>query len=485
MSDEESLCDTASVLSLNSDRGSYEEGENGNSEDHDDGSVIGMQSREALEEKIAEAIDGMTEKSANVRATSLATLITLLSQQFLPDLMLGRRETLRDNLEKIFKRGQRSEQGLAATVYCLTLLQVGPIDIDLASEDFNAIKPCLQSLLLDHTVPIPVRVKCCQALCFGAFLAESCTQDISNLLTILEPLFGAGGKGKKNGAITSEDDVNGDSDDVGASPSKTKIPKTSNCSLASAAIAGWSLLITLMSREYLALRVHRFTRNMQELLDQAELEVRLNAGEALAILVELCELVVDESDDTDHVASSDESEEGVNGISHISNGHTNGHANGNGYTNGHSAQKTNMKSLINKLRELSTESHKYRNKKDRRQQRHSFRDYLHAVEEGDGPGLNIKFGYGEVLEVESWVKKRQYDAICQVLVSGINRHLLENPLVRQVLELGAPRLSITDGSLGTKQAKNERHYLNACNFKARSVSRGKSRDHRMADLADY
>ena len=126
--------------------------------DHDDG-VLSIQSRETLEEKIAEAIDNMTEKSANTRVNSLNTLSTILSQQFVPELVLGRRETLRDNLEKIFKRGQRNEQGMAATLASLAALQVGAYDLDTATDDFSALKPMFQSLLLDYTVPVAVRVK--------------------------------------------------------------------------------------------------------------------------------------------------------------------------------------------------------------------------------------------------------------------------------------------------------------------------------------
>lgn len=96
----------------------------------------------------------------------------------------------------------------------------------------------------------------------------------------------------------------------------------------------------------------RWTRILKNLLDQAELEVRLSAGEAVALLVEICELEPETEDET----SEDDSggENGENGI--------------------------NMKSLISKLRELSVQSHKYQAKRDRRQQKHSFRDYLHAVE---------------------------------------------------------------------------------------------------------
>lgn len=74
----------------------------------------------------------------------------------------------------------------------------------------------------------------------------------------------------------------------------------------------------------------------------------------------------------------------------------------------------------------------------------------------------------------------------QILGSGINRHLVENPLVRQVLELGAPKPAILNSPhFDARQAKSERQYLNAMNFKVRSVNRGKNRDNRMAALEDY
>jgi len=98
----------------------------------------------------------------------------------------------------------------------------------------------------------------------------------------------------------------------------------------------------------------------------------------------------------------------------------------------------------------------------------------------------MRFGAGEVLEIESWAKKRQYDAICKVLGAGINRHLVENPMIRQVLELGAPKPAlVSNPNFDARQAKSERQYMNAMNFKVRSVNRGKNRDHRMATLEDY
>jgi len=179
-------------------------------------------------------------------------------------------------------------------------------------------------------------------------------------LTILEPLFGSKFVIKPESNVAEKSDAFG----IGASPAKApmKISKTSSTSLTAAAISGWSLLITIMGPEYLAARVQNYTRILQKLLDHPDLEVRLSVGEAIAVLSEICEL-----DDSDEYTSGEDEDDDSEDSG------TNGHV-------ASSESKINIKSLISKLKELSVESHKYRAKKDRRQQHHSFRDYLHAVE---------------------------------------------------------------------------------------------------------
>jgi len=43
--------------------------------------------------------------------------------------------------------------------------------------------------------------------------------------------------------------------------------------------------------------------------------------------------------------------------------------------------------------------------------------YLFVSQDGDGPKLTMKFGIGEILEINSWVKKRQYDSVGKVSFS--------------------------------------------------------------------
>ena len=65
---------------------------------------------------------------------------------------------------------------------------------------------------------------------------------------------------------------------------------------------------------------------------------------------------------------------------------------------------------------------------------------------------NIKFG-SEYIDIDSWSRKRQYDCLCQALGPGMNTHLQENELVREIFGLGPP---IPLGKPVTKLSKQER-----------------------------
>ena len=79
--------------------------------------------------------------------------------------------------------------------------------------------------------------------------------------------------------------------------------------------------------------------------------------------------------------------------------------------------------LIDNLKQLSTDSQKHRAKKERRQQRSSFREILATVQDGDWPVENIKFNARESLTVEGWTQKIQYDSFKSILATGTNFHL--------------------------------------------------------------
>ena len=114
----------------------------------------------------------------------------------------------------------------------------------------------------------------------------------------------------------------------------------------------------------------------------------------------------------------------------------------------------NLSSLIDTVKQLATDSTKSRSKKDRKEQRSSFRDILRGVEEGDPPQERVKFGQ-ETLYLDAWYKKLQYDWFCKVLGSGMNLHLSSNYMLREIFELPPP-LPAFDPAASSKMSKTER-----------------------------
>lgn len=66
--------------------------------------------------------------------------------------------------------------------------------------------------------------------------------------------------------------------------------------------------------------------------------------------------------------------------------------------------------------------------------------------------MHVKFGQ-EILYLEGWCARTQYNACCRLLGPGINIHLAENQLLREIFHLGNKVLPIP---LNQKTSKLER-----------------------------
>jgi hypothetical protein len=208
--------------------------------------------------------------------------------------------------------------------------------------------------------------------------------------------------------------------------------------LHSAALEGWSLLLTLQSSGEVYRQADRMITLFRGVLGSSDVELRITAGEAIALVLEFA------------------------------------------YDYDEEFMPAGMAELVEAVRQLATDSNKSRSKKDRKEQRSSFRDILRGVEEGDPPSVKVKFDK-EVLYLDCWYKKLQYDWFCKVLGSGMNLHLSTNMMLREIFELGSPLLDY-DESLGSKPTKSQRNAANQQAFKMRTQSRMKNRDKRSAVL---
>lgn len=173
------------------------------------------------------------------------------------------------------------------------------------------------------------------------------------------------------------------------------------CALHSSCLQSWTLLLTALSEVSPIIAVNIVQDSMDkiaELLDSTSFELRAAAGEAIVVMSETIRT-------HDPNLFYDDYE------------------------------------LVEKIRELSTDAQKSRGKKDLKVQRSIFREILATFENDESPSLMIKFGH-EKLTLRNWSMRRQYDAFCDHLGTGLNVHLAENETIRNIFDLGPPLLDL-------------------------------------------
>ncbi|XP_027378482.1 interferon-related developmental regulator 2 isoform X2 [Bos indicus x Bos taurus] len=217
----------------------------------------------------------------------------------------------------------------------------------------------------------------------------------------------------------------------GSSP----VVPTSLQGLLCAALQAWALLLTICPSTHIGPILDRQLPRLPQLLSSESVNLRMAAGETIALLFELARDL-----EEDFVYEDTEA-------------------------------------LCSELRTLATDSNKYRAKADRRRQRSTFRAVLHFVEGGECEEETIRFGL-EVLYVDSWARRRVYAAFKDALGSGMHHHLQNNELLRDIFGLG-PVLVLDAAALkACKISRFEKHLYNAAAFRARTKARSRVRDKR-------
>ncbi|XP_051915456.1 interferon-related developmental regulator 2 isoform X1 [Hippocampus zosterae] len=285
---------------------------------------------------------------------------------------------------------------------------------DEAAEGFNMLRPILTSILIDNTASMTARQSCARALGMCCYVsAAEDGEDLIKSLSLLESVFMSSYPNRE-----------------GALPT----PKPGGPGLHSAAMQAWSLLATLCPASKLSVLLHLHLPKLQACLQSSDVNYRITVGETIALLVELGREI-----DEDFEVEDGES-------------------------------------LCENLKSLATDSHKHRAKNDRRKQRSIFREVLHYIENEDFTEEKISFGV-ESMYIDSWMRRRIYDAFKEILESGVRHHLQFNPLLRDIIGLGPP--IILDSTIkANKISRFEKHLFNSAAFKARTKQRNKVRDKR-------
>jgi len=365
--------------------------------------------QENFEDKFLECLDNTLLKSAQSRVNALKGLQSALQKKYIADFLLDRRETVSDNLLKCLRKGRGEEQALAAGCLALMAVQLGPEAEDL----MTSVQSVLTTVMTDNASSVRARGECACSLSVITLLCCDDLEKTKATTRALEDIFKRGyGKGENSPTVSPEMSW-----------------------LMSAALSSWCLLLTVAPQYEVQTHINNHLGPLQDLLQNSDVDLRMSAGEAVALLYELAR---DCDEDFEH-----EDEE----------------------------------TLCELLKSLATDSVKHRAKKDRRQQRSCFRDIQRFVVEGESPSEIVKLGKENLLEICSWSQKRQYDCLCHILLSGTSVHLKANPMLREMFELGPPGQDVYSHTKSL--SKQQRTFINAAAFKARTKARSKHRDKRM------
>lgn len=378
-------------------------------EDVDDG-IDESSQVEQFEAKIKDAIELATQKSAAGRVKAIDAICTGFLKRYCPDFIENQQMTICDIVERSLKKGKGAEIEASAKLSVLLGLQLHDPE-----EVYKECKALMTQIVNDKTASPAARASVATSLAGLCFLGGGEMAEVVNTMSVLENIFSAS-YAKAEWSLPS-------------------FPREVTA-LHSACLSAWSLLLTLQSSGEVYRIANPLIQKFHGLLASSDVELRITAGEAIALILEFA------------------------------------------YDYDEDFEIEDMESLIQTLKGLATDSSKSRSKKDRKEQRSSFRDILRAVEEGDPPSEKVKFGQ-EVLYLDCWYKKLQYEWFCKVLGSGMNLHLSSNYMIREVFELGAP-LPAFDATTSQRPSKSERNAANQLAFKARTQSRNKNRDKRSA-----
>lgn len=372
-------------------------------------------SQEDYDYRLRGFIDSTFDKSAKVRISALEGLKSAFSSKLLYDFILERRLTLTDSIERCLKKGKSEEQCIATQVASLLCIQLGS---SIESEEvFKSLRPIFKTILTDKSVCVQTRKACATSLAICCYVAADDIEDLHLTITYLESIFTT--------SYQMQDKTIG----------------VQTASLDISALVAWSLLLTICPPSLMKKIFETHLAKLPCLLSCGNVDMRIAAGETMALLFELARDIYDDFEFND------------------------------------------MELLCCKLKGLATDSNKYRAKTDRKKQRSVFRDVLKTVEDGDFDPETITFG-PECMYIDSWVKKRTYETFKELLASGIRFHLQANEFVRSVFELGPPLLLDAATLKANKTSRVERHFYNSAVSKARTKARNKFRDKR-AEIGEY
>ena len=157
---------------------------------------------ESFEEKLKEAIDMATQKSANGRVNAITGLCKAFTKKFVPDFLEDRYATVTDIVERSVKKGKAPEQIASANLSSLLCIQLG--SSTCSEEVYNTLKPIFIEVLNDRAAPAKARASVANALGLCCFIAGGEIAEVFAIMTTMEKIFSRSYNSEKQDANSAD-----------------------------------------------------------------------------------------------------------------------------------------------------------------------------------------------------------------------------------------------------------------------------------------
>ncbi|KAF9134371.1 Interferon- developmental regulator 1 [Mortierella sp. 14UC] len=389
--------------------------------DDDDDNNTRNQAEVTWEAHLKETIEELYEKRSSTREAALKKLVDLTSQHFTADVLDSRRDDVMELLKKSIKKGGPRECVLAAEAISLVFITIGEDDEKM----FTDLAPLLKYTITNHE-STEVKAACIHALGTACFISSTPqpshlpTYELLNFFTDIALSSGASANALQNGETLAAALEAFNVLYAGVFPRLG--PKT----------------ITMQARRIF----NRMVPAAKTLLEHPTVEVRVAAGETIALMLEILDAYQRQRDDgdiSDEEASETYNDDDPEDLEEVTG----------------DFRYDDLDGLVAALGSLSTDSSRHRSKKERSAGRSAFRDILKSVEEQERPTESLKLREYDV-DFDGWVEILQLHYLRDRLTSGLQTHFVHNTMIHTILPSTAILYSPTQaqGSFtsGSRQA---------------------------------
>ncbi|KAF9927106.1 Interferon- developmental regulator 1 [Linnemannia zychae] len=366
------------------------------------------------ETKVKDVIEELYEKRSSTREAALKKLIELISQYYSADVLDSQRNDLMELLKKSVKKGGPKECVLAAEAVSIVFITIGEDDEKM----FTDLVPLLKYTIANHE-STDVKAACIYTL--GTACLISSTPQPSHLPTYeLLNYF-------TDIALSS-----------GASVNASQNAETLIAALESFSVL-YASLFQHLGPKPITMQARRIFNHMipaaKTLLEHPTVEVRVAAGEVIALMLEILGEYQRQRDDGEF--SDDEESETYNDDDPEDLDEVTG-----------DFRYDDLNGLVAALESLSTDSSRHRSRKERSTGRSAFRDILKSVNEQERPTESLKLREYDI-DFDGWVEILQLHYLRDRLTAGFQTHFVHNTMIHTILPNTAILYSPTQATQGT------------------------------------